>query len=123
MIGIFNILIIAAISIIAIPNNESRRISNMSLFLTTSFFSLLSYVWLLIILTVTSPEKIEVWEAGATLGLFPVFCVASFCAEKNWLGKCFKSKESEKDQLFTDISSKAEYFKGLQSIFNFRLIL
>ena len=85
----------------------------MSLFLTTSFFSLISYVWLLIILTVSSPEKIEVWEAGTTLGLFPVFCVASFCAEKNWFGKCCETKESEKEQLFSDISPKADYFKGM----------
>ena len=105
-------MIIAAIAIIAIPNNESRKISNMGLYLTNAFFSLISYVWLLIILTVTSPEKVEVWEAGATLGLFPVFCLVSFLTEKNWLGKCCTLMEYEKEQIFTDISAKADYFKG-----------
>ena len=107
-------MIIAAISIIAIPDNESRRISNMSLFLTTSFFSLISYVWLLIIIRFSSPQKVEVWEAGATMGLFPLFCVASFFAEKNWCGSCVEVK-SEKEQLKGE-AFKAEYFKGMTKV-------
>ena len=57
--GVFNNMVIAAISIICIPAGQVRRIENIPVFLITVFFSLFAYVWLLIILTVISPQKVS----------------------------------------------------------------
>ena len=83
--GVFNNMVIAAISICSIPFNEVRKITNMSMFLTTAFFSLFAYTWLMIILSVSSPQRVEVWEAGVTLGLFPLLCLVTFIVEKKYI--------------------------------------
>ena len=56
--GMFNNMVIAAISIICIPAGQVRRIENIPVFLVTVFFSLFAYVWLLIILTAITPQKV-----------------------------------------------------------------
>ena len=38
-----------------------------------------AYIWLLIILVVHSPNKVEVWEAALTLAFIPVVVFASWC--------------------------------------------
>ena len=94
--GVFNNLVIAAISICAIPVNEVRRIHHLPIFWTNVCFSLFAYFWLLIILTMSSPHQVEVWEASVTLLLFPLLCLASFAAEKGYIGKlccCFSKNE------------------------------
>ena len=58
--GAFNLLIISAISVAVIPTGETRRIQTYSVFIVTMIFSLFSYVWLLIILSFVSPNRVEV---------------------------------------------------------------
>ena len=72
-----------------IPAGETRRIQTFSVFIVTMFFSIFAYVWMLIILVGTSPYRVEVWEAGATLGFIPVLIFSSYCAEKGWLDCIF----------------------------------
>ena len=99
--GVFNNLVIAAISICAIPVNEIRKIKNLSLFMTMVAFSLFAYLWLLIILTISSPHQVEVWEASVTLGLFPLLCGASYAVEKGVLDQicsCFYTEELKADK-------------------------
>ena len=79
-----------------IPAGETRRIETFSVFIVTMIFSIFSYVWLLIILEIASPKKVEVWEAGATLGFIPIMIILSFTAEKGWLDWLFCQKKSNK---------------------------
>ena len=55
--GAFNLLIISAISVVVIPTGETRRIQTYPVFIVTMIFSLFSYVWLLIILILISPNR------------------------------------------------------------------
>ena len=84
-------------SVAVIPAGESRRIQTFSVFIVTMFFSLFAYVWLLIILVGSSPYRVEVWEAGATLGFIPVIILFSYAAEKGWLDWLFcQNRKSRK---------------------------
>ena len=76
-------------SVAVIPAGETRRIQTFSVFIVTMFFSIFAYVWMLIILVVTSPYRVEVWEAGATLGFIPILILSSYMAEKGWLDCLF----------------------------------
>ena len=76
-------------SVAVIPAGETRRIQTFSVFIVTMFFSIFAYVWMLIILVVTSPYRVEVWEAGATLGFIPILILFSYMAEKGWLDCLF----------------------------------
>ena len=60
--GAFNLLIISAISVAVIPPGETRRIQTYPVFIVTMIFSLFSYIWLLIILEIVSPNRVEVFQ-------------------------------------------------------------
>jgi solute carrier family 8 (sodium/calcium exchanger) len=47
-----------------------------------------AYIWLLIILMVSSPNVVEVWEAVLTFLFFPILTGLAFAADKGWLDKC-----------------------------------
>ena len=94
--GMFNNMVIVAICICCIPTGEIRKIQNLPVFLVTICFSLISYIWLLIILSISSPQKIEVWEAAVTLGFLPILCLFSFAAEKGAFDALCCSKKKEK---------------------------
>ena len=53
----------------------------------TASFSILAYVWLVIVLMVLTPDVVELWEAAVTFGLFFVLIILAFAADKNWFRK------------------------------------
>ena len=58
----FNMLIILAICILAIPDGETRSIKELGVYACTAVSSVLAYVWLIVILQWSSPDLIEPWE-------------------------------------------------------------
>lgn len=80
--GAFNILVITAISICVIPAGQTRKIEKYPLFLVSIFFSMLAFVWLLVILRFISPGVVEVWEAALTVAFLPVLCISCYATEK-----------------------------------------
>ena len=70
-----------ACSVVVIPDGETRKIETFSVFCVTMIFSVFAYVWLLIILVVHSPDRVEVWEAAVTLAFIPVLVFSSWCVQ------------------------------------------
>eukprot|EP00730_Choanoeca_flexa_P019991 TRINITY_DN9773_c0_g2_i1.p1 TRINITY_DN9773_c0_g2~~TRINITY_DN9773_c0_g2_i1.p1 ORF type:complete len:841 (+),score=251.91 TRINITY_DN9773_c0_g2_i1:109-2631(+) len=83
----FNLFFIIAICLLAIPEDETRRIESLGVFLVTAIFSLFAYLWLIIILVASSPDVIELWEGIVTLCFFPVLLILSYKADQGWF-KC-----------------------------------
>uniref|UniRef100_A0A1W7RA49 Sodium/calcium exchanger 3 n=1 Tax=Hadrurus spadix TaxID=141984 RepID=A0A1W7RA49_9SCOR len=92
----FNLLVICAVCVVAIPSGEIRRIRMINVFAITAFFSIFAYLWLLIILVAISPNVVEVWEALLTLLFFPILVVLSYCADRNF---CMTKKQIPEKQL------------------------
>lgn len=82
----FNLLCIAAVCVIAIPQGEVRCIKDVHVYAVTAVFSLWAYAWLLIILIASSPDVVDIWEAVVTLLMFPVLVMIAFGADKGWIG-------------------------------------
>lgn len=80
----FNLLCIIAVCISAIREGEVRKIKEVNVYAVTAVFSLLAYVWLIIILTVSSENVVTIVEALITLLLFPVLIVISFLADRGF---------------------------------------
>jgi len=80
----FNLLIISAICVNALPDGEVRRIKDVGVFFLTTFFSVLAYIWLYLVLRVISPGRVEIWEAVVTFALFPVMVVMSYGQDVGW---------------------------------------
>ena len=52
-------MIIAGICIVAIPDGETRRIKGIRVFAVTAAFSLLAYIWLVVVLVAVSPDEVS----------------------------------------------------------------
>lgn len=58
----------------------------MKVFAITAVFSVLAYVWLIIILVVNTPDFVDLWEAIVTLLLFPILVIFAYILDKEYFG-------------------------------------
>merc|ERR1711963_975824 len=89
----FNLLCISAVCVAGVPKGQTRRIDMIIVFGITAFFSIFAYIWLLIILKLSSPNEVELWESILTFLFFPILTVIAFCGDEGWLDfiKCQRS--------------------------------
>lgn len=80
----FNLLVILAICVIAIPNGERRSIKEFGVFTVTAISSIFAYVWLLFVLSWNTEDVVDLWEAIVTLIFFPILVVASYYQDRGW---------------------------------------
>lgn len=80
----FNLLVITGVCVMAIPNNNIRRVKAIKVFAITATFCILAYIWLYIALSVSSPNVIDVWEAILTFLMFPILVVIAYIADKEY---------------------------------------
>jgi len=78
----FNLLVITACCVMAIPDGQVKRINSFGVFLTTAFFSVFAYIWMFIVLQVSSKGEVEIWEAAVTFLLFAVLVILAYIADK-----------------------------------------
>eukprot|EP00930_Biecheleria_cincta_P086996 TRINITY_DN76268_c0_g1_i1.p1 TRINITY_DN76268_c0_g1~~TRINITY_DN76268_c0_g1_i1.p1 ORF type:complete len:820 (-),score=136.76 TRINITY_DN76268_c0_g1_i1:143-2407(-) len=84
----FNLLIISAVCIAAIPAGEPpRKIKEIAVFLVTGSFSIFAYIWLLYILIYQSPDIVESWEAVLTFLFFVVLIIIAYMADRGYFGE------------------------------------
>jgi solute carrier family 8 (sodium/calcium exchanger) len=84
----FNLFMIIGLCMYVIPDDETRKIKHLSVFLVTATWSVFAYVWLYVILGFISYGKVETWEGLVTFAFFPIFVWNAFIAERRML--CFK---------------------------------
>lgn len=90
--GAFNLLCIVAVCVVSIPEGEVRRISSFKVFGITAFSSIFSYIWLIIILKGSSPNKVELWEALITFLFFPILVLTAYVVDKQCFGRCTRTE-------------------------------
>jgi len=78
----FNLMVITSVCVAAIPDGEARTIKSLGVFLVTSFFSVLAYLWLLFMVRIHTPELIDVPEAAITCGLMVALLVIAYRVDK-----------------------------------------
>ena len=78
----FNLFVIVAICVVAIPADDARIIKQLPVYAVTATGSLLAYAWLLLILLGTSPEMITPGEAVLTLLFMPLFVGLAYMADR-----------------------------------------
>ncbi|EFO22978.2 hypothetical protein LOAG_05506 [Loa loa] len=95
----FNLLCITAVCVLAVPSPTVKRVQETFVFVTTSLFSSLAYIWLLIILVVISPNVVELWEALVTFGFFFVLIIVAYLVDiKIWRrSKAYLNEEYQID--------------------------
>eukprot|EP00928_Gymnodinium_smaydae_P087646 TRINITY_DN71885_c0_g1_i1.p1 TRINITY_DN71885_c0_g1~~TRINITY_DN71885_c0_g1_i1.p1 ORF type:complete len:740 (+),score=80.91 TRINITY_DN71885_c0_g1_i1:71-2290(+) len=72
----FNLLVIIAVCVVVVP--DARRIEFLPAFHVTAFFSVCAYLWMAFVLKVSTPNVVDIWEAGFTLLMFPLLVSVSY---------------------------------------------
>ena len=77
----FNLFVIIAICIVAIPTGEVRRIRHQRVFFVTTAWSIFAYIWLWAIVAKISPGRIDVWEGTLTFFFFPLTVFSAYIVD------------------------------------------
>uniref|UniRef100_A0A0R3RLF1 Calx-beta domain-containing protein n=1 Tax=Elaeophora elaphi TaxID=1147741 RepID=A0A0R3RLF1_9BILA len=77
----FNLFMIIAICVMAVPSDEVRRQKHLDVFCVTAAWSLFAYVWMCLILSVFSPGIIEIWEGFLTFLFFPITVLTAYITD------------------------------------------
>eukprot|EP00927_Polykrikos_kofoidii_P041367 TRINITY_DN3527_c0_g1_i1.p1 TRINITY_DN3527_c0_g1~~TRINITY_DN3527_c0_g1_i1.p1 ORF type:complete len:999 (-),score=182.44 TRINITY_DN3527_c0_g1_i1:222-3218(-) len=112
----FNLLVITAVCVKALPNGEIRKVEMTTVFAVTATCSVWAYLWLLVILVVWTPNKVDVEEGVITFVMFPVLVVVAYCADKGWLDKlvnCRRQQVSECAVTQAQASLSKQYSKSI----------
>ena len=89
----FNLFIITAICVYCIPKGESRTIKHLHVFFLTATWSIIAYLWLYFILSISSVGVVHIWEAIVTLLFFPATVITAYIADKRLFPYTFLSKK------------------------------
>lgn len=118
----FNLMCITGVCIMAIPANETRKIKHIKVFAVTAVFSVVAYIWLIIILIVISPDYVDVWEAVVTMLMLPAMVVLAYMADKDYCSK--KPLEDDTEHLDLEAVLKGEPIpEGVEIKADKRLVL
>jgi Ca2+/Na+ antiporter len=80
----FNLMIITAVCIIALPDGETRTLKQLGVFLTTAAYSVWAYVWLMVIVIFWTPQVITVIEGILTMVFFAMLVINAYWADRYW---------------------------------------
>lgn len=92
----FNLFVIIAVCVVAIPADDSRKIAQPRVYAVTAFFSVFAYVWLVVVLLVTTPEIVDIQEGILTFLFFPIVVWIAYVADKWTSDPRFKAKWSRR---------------------------
>uniref|UniRef100_A0A914ZQW9 Calx-beta domain-containing protein n=1 Tax=Parascaris univalens TaxID=6257 RepID=A0A914ZQW9_PARUN len=85
----FNLFMIIAICVMAVPSTEIRRQKHLDVFCVTATWSLFAYIWMYLILSVFSPGIIEIWEGVLTFLFFPITVFTAYITDIKIIQKRF----------------------------------
>ncbi|CAF3218250.1 unnamed protein product [Rotaria socialis] len=94
----FNLFVIIAICIMAIPTGEIRRIRHQRVFFVTTAWSIFAYIWLWAIVAKISPGYIEVWEGTLTFLFFPLTVFSAYIVDTK-VGQFIRIRITERKQV------------------------
>ncbi|KAM8772737.1 sodium/calcium exchanger 1a [Acanthopagrus schlegelii] len=81
----FNMFVIIGLCVSVIPEGETRKVKHLRVFFVTATWSIFAYTWLYLILAVSSPGVVEIWEGLLTLFFFPICVGLAYVADRRLL--------------------------------------
>lgn len=81
----FNMFVIIGLCVSIIPEGQTRKVKHLRVFFVTAIWSIFAYTWLYMILAVTTPGVVEIWEGLLTLFFFPLCVGFAYVADRRLL--------------------------------------
>ena len=88
----FNLFVISAVSIAAV-GLETKKIFDVRVFIWTAVASTWAYVWFFLVLTVITPNYVDLWEAILTFCQFIILCIVAYGCDR-WTGSTVLQAET-----------------------------
>ncbi|CAK0834316.1 unnamed protein product [Prorocentrum cordatum] len=83
----FNLLVISAVCVTAIPDGDVRTIKDVNVFFVTASFSIFAYVWLYFCVAIHTDNEVSIGEGIATLAFLPLLVFLAYAADQGfWMG-------------------------------------
>jgi solute carrier family 8 (sodium/calcium exchanger) len=98
----FNLFVIIAVCIMTIDDGDLRRIKEMPVYITTAVWSLIAYLWIMVVLLGSSPNVVEVWEGVVTLLFMPLLVTMAWLADQGYFN-FFGGGDDEEEQSLSAI--------------------
>jgi len=93
----YNLLVISAVSILAV-GDEVKAIADIGTFSVTSIFSLFAYIWMYIVLEISTPGEVEFWEGLWTFIFFFILVIVSYTSDR--VNSCTQERrQTEADRI------------------------
>jgi Sodium/calcium exchanger protein len=74
----YNLLVISAVCIMAVPDGETKIITDFAVFAFTAVVSIWAYLWMLVVYTMWTPDQITILEAFLTLAFLPIMVFIAY---------------------------------------------
>mmetsp|Transcript_133881 Transcript_133881/g.299263 ORF Transcript_133881/g.299263 Transcript_133881/m.299263 type:complete len:441 (+) Transcript_133881:162-1484(+) len=100
----FNLFCIIAVCVSSIPSGEVRRLKDIKVFIVTAFFSIFAYLWLFVIVSLITPDVVDIWEALVTFLAFPLLVQLAYLADKGY----FNRGQAENDRVILEEATTQE---------------
>ncbi|CAF93335.1 unnamed protein product, partial [Tetraodon nigroviridis] len=81
----FNMFVIIGLCVSVVPEGQTRKVKHLRVFFVTAAWSIFAYTWLYLILAVSTPGVVEIWEGLLTLLFFPVCVGLAYVADRRLL--------------------------------------
>jgi solute carrier family 8 (sodium/calcium exchanger) len=109
----FNLFCIVACCVVVIPAGEIRKIRYVSVYAVTAVTSVFAYIWLIVILQMTSENMVRPWEGIVTFLMFPVMVVVAYLAD---IGVILKGKGNRGKVVAIEDMTKEDMAKAMSDI-------
>lgn len=92
----FNLMVISAVSIMSV--DKVKFIFDVRVFAITAISSTWAYVWFYLVLSINTPNYVELWEALLTLGFMVILLIFAYSADRctNSVVESQKNEEENK---------------------------
>ncbi|VDP03057.1 unnamed protein product [Soboliphyme baturini] len=110
----FNLFMIIAICIYAVPSTEVRRQQHLDVFMVTAVWSIFAYIWLYLIIAVFSPGEVQVWEGVVTFLFFPITVLTAYVVDKKMIQKKFKNVRYRANQFGLHAMTQSQVYKNAE---------
>jgi len=112
----FNLLIITAVCVSAIPDGESRRVKDISVFAVTASFSIFAYLWLIVILVLVTPDVVTPIEGLLTIVFLPILVTLAYLADIGWFHKVIGAVKPRSRLVFSPDTTREEYARMMDQL-------
>ena len=89
----------------------------------TSFWATFAYFWMFIVLEVSSPGYVEIWEAIVTFLCFIILVLTSFIIDKCTSDKKDRSQMSEEERAEEDSKNARRQLRALVNKYDMKFVI